>query len=70
MKHLPTHLGPLIIPSLAFHRWSTVTTRSYQMHNYALSEVRTHSVSVSLQKLELRNCIYTVTITHGGAIFF
>ena len=40
------------------------------MHQHALSEVRTHGVSVSLHKLELRNCIYTVTITHGGTIFF
>jgi hypothetical protein len=69
MKHLPKHLGPLIIPSLAFQRWSTVTKWSYQMHQYALSEVRTHGVSILLQKLELWNCIYAVTITHGGTIF-
>jgi hypothetical protein len=70
MKHLSKRIGPLIIPSLAFQRWWTVTTRSYQMHQRVLSEVRTYGISVSLQKLELRNCIYTITITHGGTIFF
>jgi hypothetical protein len=69
MKHLPKRLGPLIIPSLAFQRRSTVTTPSYRMNYYALSEVCTLGVSVLLQKLELRNCIYTVTITHGVPFF-
>jgi hypothetical protein len=69
MKHLPKRLGPLIIPSLAFQRCSTGTPPSYQMHQYALLEVRILGFSVSLQKLELWNCTYTITITHGGTIF-